>query len=76
MRTILVVDNESEICDLLKSTFEERDEYRVHAFESGAAALAFLSRLLPDLALIDVLLPPPISGDELARRASALDVPV
>lgn len=76
MREVLVVDNELEICTLLKATFEDRDEYRVHAFDSGEAALASLATLHPDLALIDVLLPPPVSGSALALRISALDVPV
>ncbi len=75
-RTITVVDNDPEICSMLKLSFEETRSYHVAAFEAGADAIAHLDKSPSSLALIDVLLSPPVSGIAVAERANALGIPV
>ena len=56
MKQLLVVDDESEICDFLKVFFEER-EFQVRTANSGQAALAEVEKLQPQIVLLDVHMP-------------------
>lgn len=56
MKQLLVVDDESEICDFLKAFFEER-EFLVRTANSGQAALAEVEKLQPQIVLLDVHMP-------------------
>lgn len=54
--TVLIVDDERHIVDLLDDLF--RDEgYRVRRAYDGLAALAALDREMPDLVIADVMMP-------------------
>lgn len=50
---LLVVDDEAEVRDLMKSALERRG-YEVVAVESGAEALAYLAYDTPSLILLDL----------------------
>ncbi len=54
--TILVVDDESKVCDLLR-VYLERSGYGVICATDGAVALAEAERRQPDLVLLDLNLP-------------------
>lgn len=70
-RSILVVDDEADVRDLLSETLAE-EGFEVHAAPSGEAALEHLSGGKPaDLVLMDVVMPG-ISGVEAAKRIRAL----
>ena len=56
MRKLLVVDDEVDICDFLKTFFEERD-YEVHTANSGDAAVEAVARLKPQIVLLDIQMP-------------------
>jgi DNA-binding response OmpR family regulator len=56
MKQLLVVDDESEICDFLKSFFEER-EFEVRTANSGEEALREVQKLQPQVVLLDVHMP-------------------
>ncbi len=56
MKKMLVVDDESEICDFLKSFFEERD-FDVSMAHSGEEAVLAVERLRPDVVLLDIHMP-------------------
>ncbi len=56
MKDLLVVDDEAEICDFLKSFFEERD-FEVRIANSGEEALEKIGQARPQLVLLDVHMP-------------------
>ena len=53
MRKILVVDDESDICDFVKNFFQERG-YAVLTASSGEDAIDITKREKPELILLDV----------------------
>lgn len=50
---LLVVDDEPEICDFLKSFFEDRD-FEVQTALSGEAALEAMESFQPQVTLLDI----------------------
>jgi len=73
--TILVVDDERKIRDLVRS-YLEREGYSVLLADSGQRALETSSRVAPDLVVLDLMLPD-LSGEEVARSLrTASDVPI
>jgi two-component system alkaline phosphatase synthesis response regulator PhoP len=64
-KTILVVDDERDIVDMLKYNLE-KDGYHVLAAPDGKRALEMAMKL-PDLVLLDVMMPE-LDGWEVARR--------
>jgi two-component system alkaline phosphatase synthesis response regulator PhoP len=63
---ILVVDDEEDILELVKYNLE-RDGFQVKCAESGEQAMASIRREVPDLVVLDLMLPG-IDGLEVARR--------
>src|SRR3990167_6238884 len=53
---LLIVDDEIEICDFLKSFFEERN-YEVKTASSGRAALTAVEQFKPSIVLLDIKMP-------------------
>lgn len=53
---LLIVDDEVEICDFLKSFFEERN-YEVKTASSGQAALDAIELFKPQVILLDIKMP-------------------
>jgi DNA-binding response OmpR family regulator len=66
VREVLVVDDEPQIRRVLRG-YLEADGFRVSEAATGAAALGRLRERLPDLVLLDVMLPD-IDGVEVLRR--------
>jgi signal transduction histidine kinase len=64
--TVLVVDDEPHNLEILKS-FLEIDGARVVTAGDGEGALAAVAEFLPDLVLLDVMMPAP-DGYEVCRR--------
>jgi CheY-like chemotaxis protein len=64
-RTIVVVDDDPEIVGMLSSRLSTRG-YNVSTAGDGHSALELCRRLLPDLVLLDVMMPGK-SGWEVAR---------
>lgn len=56
MNRLLVVDDEVEICEFLKTYFEER-QFDVLTATSGEAALAVIEKERPQVVLLDVHMP-------------------
>jgi len=65
-KLILVVEDESDITDAVCYHLE-REGYRCRRARDGEAALAEVRRSLPDLIVLDRMLPK-LSGDEVATR--------
>ena len=66
MTTILVVDDEAPIVDLVRFTLEDA-EVRVVEASDGAEALVLARRIKPDLVLLDVHMPR-LDGLEVCRQ--------
>ena len=66
MPRVLVVDDEEQIVDLLRS-YLQRDGFDVDDAADGEAALAAIARLRPDLVILDLMLPK-LDGREVCRR--------
>jgi DNA-binding response OmpR family regulator len=71
MPTVLIVDDEPNIVELVRITLED-DRVRVVAAADGAGALAAAAARRPELILLDVNLPD-LSGLEVCRRLRADD---
>lgn len=73
-KTILIVDDDSEVCELLKGLLVS--EYRiVHTAATVAGAREMLLREKVDLILLDLYLPDGNGIDLLARLKSSAEVP-
>jgi len=68
-RCILVVDDEPDLLELVRFNLD-RAGYRVETAASGEEALASLRRSIPDLLVLDLMLPD-LSGEEVCRRLRA-----
>jgi DNA-binding response OmpR family regulator len=64
--TVLVVEDESKIRDLLRSYFE-RDGFEVISTGSGAEAIELARRAVPDLLVLDLRLPD-VPGESVASE--------
>ena len=56
MKKMLVVDDETEICDFLKAFFEDRD-YEVKTANSGETAMLSVEESKPQVILLDIHMP-------------------
>ena len=71
MIKILVVDDEMDVCDFVKSFFEERD-YRVYIALNGFDALRIVKSEKPDIILLDIRMKQ-MDGIEALKKIKAID---
>ena len=71
-RTVLVVEDETKIRDLLRS-YLEREQLEVLSTASGAEAIAMARDATPDLIVLDLRLPD-VPGEEVAREVRAFSL--
>lgn len=71
---ILVVDDSTPIQDWLRDVIQDAGYYFDAALD-GPSALYKISRIYYSLCIIDIVLPGPFSGDELARKVKTLPEP-
>jgi two-component system, OmpR family, response regulator ResD len=75
VRRVLVVDDDPNVCELMRM-YLERDGFEVVRAADGDAAVAQTRALLPDVVLLDIMMPG-IDGYEVLRRIRAYShVPV
>ncbi len=55
-RTVLVVDDETNIRELIKDNLEE-ENYRVFTANDGLSALDMVDKHKPDLVILDIMMP-------------------
>lgn len=65
MRTVVIAEDEVDIRNLLKLYLEQ--EYRVISFANGEEALAGIQEVMPDLVILDILLPG-MNGFKICER--------
>ena len=75
LQTILVVDDEPRVLRLMRSELESQG-YRVLAADSGQQALEVLEVELPDLVILDLLMPGLDGFETLQRIRETSQVPV
>ena len=66
---ILIVDDDKNICDLLR-LYLEKEGYQTVQAHDGEAALTAYTQHRPDLVLLDVMMPK-MDGWEVCRRIRA-----
>jgi DNA-binding response OmpR family regulator len=67
---VLIVEDEDEIVEILKSFLQRQGGYEVTAVSDGITALIEVGRQWPDLLLLDIMLPG-VDGVEVCRRIKA-----
>jgi DNA-binding response OmpR family regulator len=65
-RTVLVVDDETDIRKLLRRVFDDRG-YRVLEADRGSTALSMVKEHMPDVIILDAMLPE-VHGFDIAKR--------
>lgn len=69
---ILIVDDEPDLCDLLRRHFEERFEGEVFTANTPSEALRLLKELQPDGMLLDINLRARLTGFDVLERATEI----
>jgi len=75
MKTILVVDDEKKIVDIIQA-YLEKDGYRVIAAYDGASALKEYHSQKPDLLILDLMLPETSGWDVCRAVRKESEVPI
>jgi len=77
-KNILVVEDEKDIVEVLRY-YLEKDNYRVHVAEDGFTALEIAEKVVPNLVILDLMLPR-LDGTEVCKRLKAderlRDIPI
>jgi len=71
MHKLLVVDDEADVCDFVKSFFEDRG-YRVLTALNGTEAVSLVERERPELTLLDIKMKG-MDGLETLRQIREVD---
>ena len=64
---VLVVDDEPEIVELIRSFLERNGSYEISSASDGISALIEVGRVKPDLLILDIMIPG-VDGVEVCRR--------
>lgn len=75
MAHVLVVDDQKDICEVLKAGIETADQFYVSCSNRGAEAISILEEHRPDFAVVDVLIPD-VSGIAVAQVAVDHGIPL
>ena len=65
--SVLIVEDEPEIADLIRKFFERQGGYQVISASDGITALIEVGRAKPDLLILDIMIPG-VDGIEVCRR--------
>lgn len=73
--SVLLVDDDEKLCDLLKSYFE-REQFVVYVAHNGVEALSLLKQYEPQIMILDLMMPA-MDGFEVCRRIRVFsDIPI
>jgi excisionase family DNA binding protein len=67
---VLIVDDETEIVDVLRTFLQRQGGYEIATASDGISALIEVGRLKPDLLILDIMIPG-VDGIEVCRRIKA-----
>jgi excisionase family DNA binding protein len=65
--SVLIVDDEEEITQIIKAYFERKGGFQVRTVSDGISALLEVGRAKPDLLVLDIMIPG-VDGVEVCRR--------
>ena len=65
-KRILIVDDQGELRKLVRMTLEFED-YELHEAEDGKRALVLVKTIMPDLVILDVMMPGDINGYDVCQ---------
>jgi excisionase family DNA binding protein len=68
--SVLIVDDEEEITQIIKAYFERKGGFQVRTVSDGISALLEVGRAKPDLLVLDIMIPG-VDGVEVCRRIKA-----
>jgi excisionase family DNA binding protein len=68
--SILIVDDEEEIVNIVKTYFLRQGTYEIASASDGITALIEVGRVKPDLLILDIMIPG-VDGVEVCRRIKA-----
>ena len=79
MKKVLIVDDETEFCALVKETLELRGGYEVRMAYNGKEGVQLAKKFKPDVMLLDLRMPF-VDGfsalDRLKKDTATIDIPV
>ena len=67
---MLIVEDEEEVLEILKSFFQRQGGYEISSASDGITALIEVGRTKPDLLILDIMIPG-VDGIEVCRRIKA-----
>ena len=67
---VLIVEDEDEIVNILKTFFQRQGGYQVNTASDGITAMIEVGRIKPDLLILDIMIPG-VDGIEVCRRIKA-----
>ncbi len=70
MKRVLIIEDQEEIRELIRVTLEFED-FDIHEASDGPSGLAAAQRLVPDLILLDVMMPGGMDGLQVCRSVRA-----
>ncbi|HEY4492146.1 MAG TPA: response regulator transcription factor, partial [Acidobacteriota bacterium] len=77
-KNILIIEDEKDIIEVIRY-YLEKESYRVHVAQDGFAGLEMASRIVPNLILLDLMLPK-LDGIEVCKKLKSdsrlRDIPV
>jgi len=56
-KSILIIDDEREYCNMIKLGLESTGEYKVDEAHNGKAGIKIAKKIMPDLILLDIMMP-------------------
>ena len=71
-KNIVIVDDEIDILEILKINIE-RNNYKAHCFQDGESAISHILKNIPDLIILDLMLPG-IDGFDICRLLKNKDL--
>ncbi len=79
MKTILIVDDEKDFCELIKETLELRGDFKVVMAHNGKDGIHQAKKSKPDLIILDLRMPG-VDGfgalEAIKKNPSTIDTPV
>jgi CheY-like chemotaxis protein len=73
MKRVLIVEDQADIRKLIRMTLEF-EPYEIHEAANGTDGLQMATEVLPDLILLDVMMPGDLDGLQVCARVRALPV--
>jgi len=70
MKRVLIVEDQADIRKLIRMTLEF-EPYDIHEAADGAEGLRLAATLLPDMILLDVMMPGELDGLQVCQRVRA-----